>query len=186
MAAHRSNQWCGVPCTSCETRLALIFEKASKGDDLLACTCVPPDHAEETNEGCHTDCVIHVCGRDRSCCGEEQNHTDEAYPCNSDCVDWLAPSSHGEWSWVKLDFALVPSVCDYDGDVADVKRWGGNVKDTEDRQGASDTDHVQAAAKDDNEPDRIDGRVRNVVDLGPKTVSHQPCAHRSKQGYNLL
>lgn len=81
---------------------------------------------------------------------------------------------------MELDFAFVPSVRYDDGDVADVESGSRDVENTENGQGASNADHVETAAEDDHEPNRIDGCVRNVVNLCPEAVSHQPCAHRSK------
>lgn len=145
-------------------------ERDLMGDGLLACPCIPPDHAEESDEGCNADCVIHVCSRNGSCRGEEQDDTDKAHPRDGDGIDRLAPAAHGIRSWMELDLAFVPSVRHNDGDVADVECGCSDVEDAQDSQGTADTDQIQAAAEDDDEPDGIDGRVGDIVYSCPETV----------------
>jgi hypothetical protein len=149
---------------------------ADELDNLLACSCIPPDHAEKSNEGRYADCVIHVCSCDWSYRGEEQDHADKAHPRDGNRIDRLAPPAHCVWSLVELNLAFVPSVRDNDGNVADVERWGGNVENAQDGKSTADTDQVEATAEDHDEPDGVDGRVGDVVNL----VLHQRCAHRSR------
>lgn len=122
--------------------IQLLMIGTSVWDDLLSCACVPPEHAEESDKGRYADGVVHVCSRDGPNWREEQDHTDEAYPCNSNGVDRFAPTAHAKRSWMELDFAFVPSVRNNDSDIADVQCRGGDGEDAHYRQGASDANQV--------------------------------------------
>lgn len=107
---------------------------------LLPCTGVPPDRAEQANEGCHADSVIHVVGSDWLHSWEEQHNTNEDDPCHCDRVDRLAPSTHCVWSRMEDDGVFIPSVCDDDCDVTDVQSRCCDVENSRDGEGASDSD----------------------------------------------
>jgi len=148
-------------------------------------SCIPPKHAEQPNETRHADGVIHVRSSNWLDRGEEQDNADEAHPGDCNGVDWLAPPAHGIRSRDKLDAVLVDSMCDDDGNVADVERRGGDVEDGNNRQRAPDPDQVETAAEGYHEPYSVHGRSSDAVDLAPETVSHQPCVHRSNGICNL-
>jgi hypothetical protein len=71
---------------------------------------------------------------------------------------------------VELNLSVIPSVGDDDGDVAYVQGWSGNIEDGRNGQRAADTDQIEAAAKGDDEPDGVDWRLREAIDLAPKPV----------------
>lgn len=140
----------------------------------LPSACVPPRHAEQPNEACHADCVVHVRSRNRLDGWEEQDNADEAHPCDCDGVDRLAPPTHRVRSRNELHSMLVNPVRDDDSNVADVECWRRDVENGDNRQRASDTDQIQAAAERDDKPDSIHRCMCSLVDFAPKSVSHQP------------
>ena len=150
--------------------LATAFRTCTDGNYLLSRTSVPPSHAEEPDEGCHTDSVVHVGSCYRLHRWEEQNNTDEADPCHCYSVHRFAPFSHREGTRVELHAAFVTSVCNDDRNVTDVKRGSGDVEDGNDCQGAADANEIETAAESNNEPDGVDGRVRDRVDLAPESA----------------
>jgi len=89
----------------------------------------PPDCAEETDKGGYANGVIHVGGGDRLHGREEEYETDEDDPCDGNRIHRFAPAPHGVGAWMKDDTALVPSMGNNDGNVADVQGRGGDVED---------------------------------------------------------
>lgn len=55
-----------------------------------------------------------------------------------------------------------------DGDVAEIESRRGDVEDGDDRQGAADSNEVEAATEGDDEPDCVHRRLRVGVDLAPE------------------
>ena len=107
---------------------------------LFPCPGIPPGRAKQANEGCHTNSVVHVVGPHWLHGREEQHNTNEDNPCDCDRIDRLAPFAHGVWSRMEDDSVFVPSVCDDDCNVTDVQSGRGDVKNSRDREGASDSD----------------------------------------------
>jgi hypothetical protein len=93
----------------------------------------PPHRAEKTDEGCHTDGIVHVVGSDWLDGREEEHNTNEADPCHCDCIDRLAPSAHCVWTRVENHSTLVPSMCNDNRDVADIQGGRGDVENSRDR-----------------------------------------------------
>jgi hypothetical protein len=145
----------------------------------LSCSCIPPEHAEQSNETCHANGVIHIRSCDRLDRGEKQDNADEAHPGNCNRVDRFAPPTHGVRPRDELDAVFVHSMCDDNGNVANVESWGGNVEDSNNRQRASNSNQIETTAESDDEPYGVYRCTSDVVDLAPETVSHQPCVHRS-------
>lgn len=126
---------------------------------VLSCSSIPPHHAKKPNKSCYTNSIIHIRHADRFYRREEQNNTDKANPRHCNRVDGFTPSSHGEGSRVEFDSAFVPAVSDDDGDVTDVERGGCDVEDGDYSQRTPDADEIETTAKNDHEPDGVDGGV---------------------------
>jgi hypothetical protein len=137
---------------------------------LLSRSNVPPRHAEERDKRSNANGVIHVCGRDRFDGREEQNDTDEADPDDCHSVDGLTPFPEGVWAFDELHSVLIDTVSNDDSDVADIQCRCCDIENGNDGQGAADADQVETTAEEDNEPDSVDGRVCELVDLAPEAV----------------
>jgi hypothetical protein len=131
---------------------------------------VPPDCTEEANERGYGNSIVHVASPHRLHCGEEEDDTDEDDPDHRNSVDRFAPLAHSVRTRVELDLSIVPSVGNDNGNVAYVQGWSGDVEDGRDGQRAADTYQVETAAKGHNQPDSINWRLREAVDLAPKPV----------------
>jgi hypothetical protein len=139
---------------------------------LLPRSRKPPHGAEQTNEGCHTNGIVHVVWSDWLDGREEKHDANEGDPCHCDSIDRLAPSAHCVWSRVEDHGAFVPSVCDDDRDVADIQGRRGDVENSRNRQSAANANQVETTAEDDDEPYGVDWGMRVTINFTPVSM---PC-----------
>lgn len=138
--------------------------------DLLASRQEPPAHAENCNEACHANGVVHVRRCNRPNRGEEQDDTDEADPNDGDIIDWLAPAAEGVWAFDELDSVLVDSVRGNNGDVAEVESRGSDVENADNSLSAAHSYKIHTAAESNHKPDGIDRCSSDAVDLAPESA----------------
>lgn len=117
--------------------------------------------------------TLHVGSRYWNLRWEKQNDTDEEHPDHGNIVDRSSPLAKCEGPLDELDFGLVKLMGQDNRDIGQIKSRRSDIENGRCSLRGSNGDAVEADAKENDKPDRIDRRVGIRVDLGQEVGEWQ-------------
>lgn len=119
-----------------------VRNQEGRGENSLPRTSPPPTPGKQRDRRAHHRRIIHILRRDWSDRREQEHHTNEEDPGNSDAIQRLAHPSQHVRTGAEIDLGAVDVACQDDSYVGEVQGWGGDVEDCDDGLGAADADAV--------------------------------------------